>query len=118
MKSLRMKTLIFFAFSFIAEIITDSVCTIPDGCFIQSLKYQINIYGFEKKFHQHEFHLIKCYPQIENFQFKFIENDFMTMMKNRSKHLCQIDGHIDYEYMFIQWPKSDNKISILDNNLI
>ena len=89
-------------------------CTLPDGCSIKPLKYQINIYGFEKKPYSYEFNVIKCYPQIENFQFKFIENDFMTKMMNKSQQLC--GEYTDYEDMLFQWPKSDKKQIILDNN--
>ena len=104
-----MKTLIFFAFSFMAEIICANNCTLPNGCSIETLKYKVNLYGFEKMTYNFQFNVTKCYPHIENYQFKFIENDFMTRMKNRSKHICQIDGHIDYEYMLIQFSGQKKK---------
>lgn len=49
MKLLRMETSsIFPAFSFTVKIIFAFDCTLPNGCFIHSLKYKPNEINFEK----------------------------------------------------------------------
>ena len=114
MKSLLMNTWIFLAFSFMVEQIVAFKCTLPNGCSIKPLKYKINTNGIEKKTYKYEFKVIKCYPKIESFQFKFIENDYMKTMVNKSQQLC--GDHINYEYIIFQWPNSEKKKIILDNN--
>ena len=114
MKSLLMNAWIFLAFSFMVEQIVAFKCTLPNGCSIKPLKYRINLYGFEKKLYKNELNVIKCYPKIESFQFKFIENDYMKTMVNISQQMFVNQN--ERIYIIFQWPNSEKKKIILDNN--
>ena len=114
-----MKSLLFFAFSLhLFEVICANKdgCTLPDGCSIETLKYKVNLYGFEKMTYNFQFNVTKCYPHNENYQFKFIENDFMKGITNNSQQQCRNNGIKGHEIILFQWPRSVKKQIILDTN--
>ena len=72
----------FFAFILLAQSMFAFDCNLPDGCFIQPIKYAINELTNEKNIFDHVVRAIKC-KVVRGYQFRFVNNDYMVNNSNR-----------------------------------
>ena len=97
----------FVIISLIPQLIFTFDCNLPNGCYIQQRKYDINEYSYEKNLFNDNFQAIICTP-LRGFQFRFEVND----MTNKT---CIINDFYKYEVVLFKWPKN-RKLIILDKS--
>ena len=107
-----MKKSLLYAFYFMAQIemlLFTFDCNLPNNCFIQPQKYDVNQYNYEKDLINVDFKAIKC-KITKEFRFRFTKNHFM---KNESS-FCEVNNNRTKTEDFIfEWPKKHELI--LDN---
>ena len=81
-------------------------CNLPNGCFIQPIKYDVKEYGYEKFSFVDDVKGIKC-KVAKGYSFRFVENEYMA----NNSTWCTINNQSTstFEMIVFEWPKNGEK---------